>query len=123
MPDRISERETRYSLIDPQIKKAGWNLSDRIQIGFEIPVIGYDKTIVRGFTDYCFYRNTGDVLAVVEAKRTSRDARVGKEQALEYVLEIEKKQSFRQYVFLANGDDIFFWDSNNSPSLFKKQDH
>lgn len=114
MTGKISEQETRYSLIDPQIKKAGWNLSDRTQVGFEIPVIGYDKTVVKGFTDYCFYRDNGDVLAVVEAKRTSRDPRVGKEQALEYVLEIEKKQSFRPYIFLANGDDIFFWDSNHS---------
>jgi len=114
MPDRISERETRYSLIDPQIKKAGWNLSDRTQIGFEIPVIGYDKTIVRGFTDYCFYRDNGDVLAFVKAKRTSRDARVGKQQALEYVEEIGKKQSFRPYIFFTNGDDVFFWDSSRS---------
>jgi len=31
---KISEQETRYSLIDPQLKKAGWNLSDRTQVGF-----------------------------------------------------------------------------------------
>lgn len=113
-PLRINEQETRYSLIDPQLKKAGWNLSDRTQVGFEIPVINYDKTVVQGFTDYCLYRSDGDVLAVVEAKRTSRDARVGKEQALEYVTEIQTKQSFRPFIFLANGDDIFFWDSEHS---------
>ncbi|MBU0558778.1 MAG: DEAD/DEAH box helicase family protein, partial [Bacteroidetes bacterium] len=113
-PLRINEQETRYSLIDPQLKKAGWNLSDRTQVGFEIPVINYDKTVVQGFTDYCLYRSDGDVLAVVEAKRTSRDPRVGKEQALEYVIEIEKKQSFRPFIFLANGDDVFFWDSDHS---------
>ncbi|MBU2584538.1 MAG: DEAD/DEAH box helicase family protein, partial [Bacteroidetes bacterium] len=114
MPTRLKESETRYSLIDPQLKKAGWNLSDRIQVGFEIPVQNYDKTRVTGFTDYCLYRANGEVLAVIEAKRTSRDARVGKEQALQYAEEIQKKQSFHPYIFLANGEDIFFWDSENS---------
>jgi len=50
---RISENETRYSIIDPQLKKAGWNLSDRTQVGIEIPVDDYDATPKEGFTDYC----------------------------------------------------------------------
>jgi len=111
---KISEQETRYSLIEPQLIKASWNLSDRTQVGFEIPVTNYDKTLVSGFTDYCLYRTDGDVLAIVEAKRTSRDPRVGKEQAFQYVIEIQTKQSFRPFIFLANGDDIFFWDSEHA---------
>jgi type I site-specific restriction endonuclease len=110
-PYRISEAETRYSIIDPQLKKAGWNVGDRTQVGIEIPVSGYDTSSRDGFTDYCLYRPNGDILAVVEAKRTSRDARVGKQQVLEYITKIEKKQSFRPFAFLANGDDVFFWDS------------
>jgi len=111
---RISEQETRYSLIDPQLKRAGWNLSDRTQIGLEIPVSGYDAHWGEGITDYCLYRSNGDVLAVVEAKRTSREPRVGRQQVLEYVTTIEKKQSFRPFAFMANGEDIFLWDSANS---------
>jgi hypothetical protein len=38
MPEHISEKKTRANLIDPQLKKAGWNLSDRTKVGFEIPV-------------------------------------------------------------------------------------
>ncbi len=110
----ISEKQTRYSLIDPQLVKAGWNLDDRTQVKFEIPVTNYDKTAVTGFTDYCLYRQDGDVLAIIEAKRTSKDARVGKEQALEYAAEIQTRQSFRPFIFLANGEDVFFWDSENS---------
>lgn len=110
-PYQISEEETRYSIIDPQLKKVGWNLADHTQVGFEIPVQNYDKTKVTGFTDYCLYRNNGEVLAVVEAKRTSRDARVGKQQVLEYIEEIEHKQSFRPFAFMSNGEDTFFWDS------------
>ncbi|MFH0990417.1 MAG: DEAD/DEAH box helicase family protein [bacterium] len=108
---RISEAQTRYNIIDPQIRKVEWNISDRTQVAFEIPVAGYDASPQEGFTDYCLYRTNGEVLAVVEAKRTSRDARVGKQQILEYLQGIEKKQSFRPFGFMANGEDIFFWDS------------
>ena len=111
---RISEKETRYSIIDPLLTKAGWNLADHTQVGFEIPVQNYDKTCVTGFSDYCLYKANGDVLAVIEAKRTSRDPRVGKQQVLEYVEELEKKQSFRPFAFMSNGDDTFFWDSENT---------
>jgi len=111
MPDRVSEQHTRNTLIDPQLKAAGWNIHDHRQVGFEIPVKNYDKTLIYGFTDYCLYRENGEVLAVVEAKRTSRDPRVGLKQVENYIKEIETKQSFRPYAFLANGEDIFFWDS------------
>ena len=113
-PQNISEQETRYSIIDPLIKKAEWNLSDHTQVGFEIPVQNYDKTRVTGFTDYCLYRSNGEVLAVVEAKKTSRDPRVGQQQVLDYVTEIEKKQSFRPFAFMSNGETTFFWDSVDS---------
>jgi type I site-specific restriction endonuclease len=108
---RISEQKTRYNTIDPQLGKAGWNTRDRAQVGIEIPVAAYDPEPFEGITDYCLYRENGDVLAVVEAKRTCRDARVGKQQVLEYVTAIEPQQSFRPFAFMANGDDIFFWDS------------
>lgn len=111
---RVSEAKTRSSLIDPQLKKAGWNLSDRTQVGSEIPVSGYDDSWGEGITDYCLYRTNGEVIAVVEAKRTSRDSRVGKEQLKQYLDGIERKQSFRPFGFMANGEEIFFWDSAES---------
>jgi type I restriction enzyme R subunit len=114
MSYKITEAETRYSLIDHQLAKAGWNLADRTQVGIEIPVDGYDATPLQGITDYCFYRADGEVLAVGEAKRTSRDPRVGKQQVFEYVTAIEKKQSFRPFAFMSNGEDIFFWESDSS---------
>ena len=93
--------------------KAGWNLADHIQVGFEIPVTDYDKTVVKGFTDYCLYKANGEVIAVIEAKKTSRDPRVGKEQVFQYITEIQRKQPFRPFAFMSNGDDTFFWDSEN----------
>ena len=76
-PGRPNESNTRIKLIDPQLVKMGWNLADRSSVGLEIPVDGYDASPQNGITDYCLYRANGEVLAVVEEKETSRDARVG----------------------------------------------
>lgn len=76
----LSESETRYVLIDPLLKDAGWDLKDNTQVRREIPVDGYDKEPWNGVTDYCLYDPNGSVLAVVEAKRCSRKARDADEQ-------------------------------------------
>ncbi len=105
---RISEAETRKDLIDPALEKAGWYLHDRNRVGLEIPVDGYDKEPWNGVTDYCLYRPNGEVIAVVEAKRTSHDPRLAQQQAEHYVTEIEKRQGFRPFAFLTNGINIYF---------------
>jgi type I site-specific restriction endonuclease len=53
---------------------------------------GYDPTPWNGFTDFSLYHPDGTVLAVIEAKRTARNAREGEEQLRQYVKEIAAKQ-------------------------------
>jgi type I site-specific restriction endonuclease len=108
MPD-LNEARTRASLINPQLEKAGWNLSDRSQIQFEVPVQGYDPTPWNGFTDFCLYHPDGTVLAVIEAKRTARNAREGEEQLRQYIKEIADKQKAAPFGFITNGLHHFFW--------------
>ncbi len=67
----LNEGQARYLLIDPGLKAAGWSLDDRTQVGFEVPVDGYDAEPWNGVTDYCLYDSSGQVLAVIEAKRTA----------------------------------------------------
>ena len=127
MHQQLNEAQTRYNLIDPMLTKAGWNLADRRSVHFEVPVDGYDASPINGITDYCLFRSNGEVLAVIEAKRTRRDARVGKEQLYQYLTKIEARQSFRPFGFLTNGDDIWFWDSVDYPDravagFFTKED-
>jgi type I site-specific restriction endonuclease len=109
MPD-ISEAKTRASLINPQLEKAGWNLSDRSQIQFEVPVQGYDPTPWNGFTDFSLYHPDGTVLAVIEAKRTARNAREGEEQLRQYIKEIAAKQKTSPFGFMTNGHHHYFWE-------------
>jgi len=97
-------------MIDPQLEKAGWYLRDYSRVKIEIPVDGYDAEPWNGVSDYCLYRENGEVLAVVEAKRTSIDVRLAEAQLTYYITEIEKHQSFRPFGFLANGHEIYFVD-------------
>ncbi|WP_345349553.1 hypothetical protein [Candidatus Villigracilis affinis] len=69
---RVSEDQTRKQMIDPQLEQAGWYLRDHSKVKIEIPVDGYDAEPWNGVSDYCLYRENGDVLAVVEAKRLHR---------------------------------------------------
>jgi len=39
--------------------KAGWNISDRMQIAFEIPVAGYYCSVPEGFTGYGLFEKSG----------------------------------------------------------------
>lgn len=112
---RISEEQTRKEMIDPQLEKAGWYLRDHSKVKVEIPVDGYDAEPWNGVTDYCLYRENGEVLAVVEAKKTAVDVRLADAQLTHYVTEIEKHQSFRPFGFLTNGQEIYFVDVGVAP--------
>ncbi|MEI7989449.1 MAG: DEAD/DEAH box helicase family protein [Chloroflexota bacterium] len=112
---KISEARTRNELIDPDLEKVGWNFHNHQLIRTEIPVDGYDKNPANGVTDYCLYHPNGEVIAVVEAKHTTHDPRLAQQQAEHYVTEIEKHQSFRPFVFLANGREIYFQQVGISP--------
>ena len=78
----FNEAQTRALQIDPQLRAADWKLNDRTQVRLEVPVDGYDAEPWNGVTDYCLYDASGNVLAVVEAKRCSRNARRNPEEAL-----------------------------------------
>jgi type I restriction enzyme R subunit len=110
---RTSEAATRAKLIDPLLTEADWNLNDRTQVDFEIPVDGYDKEPWNGITDYCLFHPSGEVLAVVEAKKTSRDPREGQEQLRIYLDKVaaRKGQTFVPFGFMTNGKDVLYWDS------------
>ncbi len=59
---RVSEDQTRKQMIDPQLERAGWYLRDHSKVKIEIPVDGYDKEPWNGVSDYCLYRENGEVL-------------------------------------------------------------
>ena len=66
-----------------------------------------------GFIDYVLWGNYGKPLAVVEAKRTRRDARVGQNQAKLYADCLEKEYNQRPLIFYSNGFETWFWDDTD----------
>ena len=129
-PNR-NEATTRKELIDPALKKVGWNVNNPEQVRTEIPVDGFDPkawekvkrileagglyegNLPKGVSDYALYRPNGDIIAIVEAKRTSIDPRLAQTQAEFYVTQLEKLQGFRPFAFMTNGNDIYFLDAGN----------
>ena len=73
-----SEAQTRDYFIDLLLKEAGWQLDAK---NFEIEVSGMPNNAGVGFVDYVLWGDDGKPLALVEAKRTRKDATVGQQQA------------------------------------------
>ena len=48
----LNESQTRSQFIDPLLREADWRLNDRSQVGFEIPVDGYDAEPWNGVTEW-----------------------------------------------------------------------
>ena len=67
-----SEAETRDYFIDLLLKEAGWPLDQPRDREFE--VAGMPNSQGKGFVDYVLWGDDGKPLALVEAKRTRRDA-------------------------------------------------
>lgn len=108
-----SEAETRDYFIDLLLKEAGWPLDqDRDR---EYPVTGMPNKEGKGFVDYVLWGDDGLPLAVVEAKKTKRDARVGQRQAELYADCLEKQFGRRPIIFYTNGYEHWLWDDANYP--------
>ena len=106
------EARTREELIDPKLRKAGWDVRDSLRVRTEIPVDGYDAEPYNGVTDYILLRENGEILAVVEAKKTTHDPRYAEAQLRYYVNEIAKHQKFRPFGFTTNGRSIYFFGAD-----------
>lgn len=108
-----SEEETRDYFIDLLLKEAGWPLDqprDR-----EFPVTGMPNESGEGFCDYVLWGDDGLPLGVVEAKRTKRDPRIGKRQAMLYADCLEAQFGRRPIIFYSNGYEHWLWDDTNYP--------
>lgn len=107
----ISEKITRKELIDQHLVQAGWNITDKSLVVEELNVASTNEYI-----DYVLYAKDGKPLAVVEAKKSSKDAEVGREQAKQYCQNLQKELSIDlPFCFYTNGNDIYFWDIGNYP--------
>ena len=110
---QISEYSTRKKYIDIDLKDAGWIFgSDCLE---EVEVSGMPFGTGQGFVDYVLWGDNGRPLAVVEAKRTSKDPLVGQQQAKLYADCLQQKYGQRPVVFYTNGFATHLWDDLQYP--------
>jgi type I restriction enzyme, R subunit len=111
---QFDEETTRRRLIDQALLSAGWNVGARCEdteeVRQEVRLSTMRTESGDGFADYVLYGDDGKPLAVIEAKKTAKDARVGAEQARLYAVCLEKETGVRPVIFFTNGIDVFLWD-------------
>jgi type I restriction enzyme R subunit len=123
-----SESETRQEIIDKRLALAGWNVDDPSQVIQELDIF-----LERGgrigerarrhpyeghrFADYALVHR-GAPIAVVEAKKTSKDAQLGQEQAARYARDLHQLNGgAKPFIAYTNGYDIYFWDDELYPPV------
>ena len=119
-----TEQQTRIELIDASLKMAGWDVSDPGQVVQEYDIVVQPDQVAEActpygahqFSDYVLLGRDRKPLAVVEAKKTNKDAALGREQAKQYCYNIRKdKGGELPFCFYTNGLEIYFWDLGNYP--------
>ena len=139
--DTTKETDARI-VIDDWLRQAGWDPADKSQVLTEVKAAGgfggvaYPDSngnfgvlrtsdgdeVPTGRADYVLLDQRGRPLAVVEAKKKAIHPYVAKQQALPYA-----KQLNAPFIFLTNGELIYFWDYQNDDarivnSFFSRRD-
>ena len=128
-PEDLSEFKTRKIYIDVDLKLMGWKFTGAdADVQEEYPVEGMAGVAGQmGYCDYVLFGKDGLPLAVVEAKRTSKDPNIGRKQAVLYADCLERKFGRRPMMFTTNGFETYFWDDQTAPQrkvsgIFSKDD-
>ncbi|MBI4182273.1 MAG: DEAD/DEAH box helicase family protein [Candidatus Aenigmarchaeota archaeon] len=119
-----SEFATRRTKVDVLLQEQGWNVRDPRSVRVEIDTKQSDfrkrdyRTVAEtlkneeesAYADYLLLDANGDPLAVVEAKRSSKDPVLGQRQAEGYAEDIKQQIGKDVFIFLTNGYEIWFWN-------------
>lgn len=111
--DELNEFDTRKKYIDLDLKLAGWEFGKDVVREYKVTGMPNDQGI--GFVDYVLFGDNGKPIAVIEAKRTSKDPNVGKQQAKLYADCIEQMHGQRPVIFYTNGFETYIWHQPYPP--------
>ena len=125
MSKDLNEFLTRKERIDVMLKEQGWVVGEREKIIVEVDTKQSDfraqnyrtvsdtlkNDMESKYVDYLLLDIFGAPLAIIEAKRTSRDPILAaQKQAQEYANDIKSQTGKDVFIFLSNGYEIWFWD-------------
>ncbi len=116
-PAEISEFETRKRYIDWDLGLAGWTIGKDVVEEREVHGMPVDpgNNTGTGYIDYLLLGKDGKPLAILEAKRTSKSADKGLQQARLYADCLQSEYGYRPLIFLSNGFETFFVDDESAP--------
>ena len=116
----LNEDKTRKKFIDPELNKMGWNSQyirvevNSVKSNFKNnDLVFFNGLIEKGidhFIDYLLLNEDKSPLAIIEAKRFSKDPEQGRIQARTYSKDIEKQLGIKIPIFLTNGLKWIFID-------------
>ncbi len=108
-PKDISEEETRKRFIDLMLRDAGWDLCTEEGVKVpgkacvEIKVHGMPNGQGVGYVDYVLYDDDLKPLAIIEAKRTSKDRSEGYHQSKLYAECLSHECGYEPLRYCSNG--------------------
>ena len=122
-PEEMSEFETRKHYIDWDLQLAGWVIGQNVLEERKVSGMptrsaastGGAAATGTGYIDYLLLGKDGKPLALVEAKRTSKSAQKGLQQARLYADCLQHEYGYRPFIFLSNGFDTFFVNDEAGP--------
>jgi type I restriction enzyme, R subunit len=109
----LTEFATRRLYIDHYLEEVGWRLGEGRSD--EVPIVGMPNETGEGFVDYVLWGDDGKPLALVEAKRSSKDPMLGQQQGKLYADCLEAQYGQRPLIFLSNGYRHRLWDDLRYP--------
>lgn len=122
---QLTEFLTRKQKIDVLLREQGWVVGNRANVISEVDTKQSDfraqnyKTVSETlkndlesrYVDYLLLDSAGAPIAIVEAKRTSKDPiATAQKQAEGYANDIKSQTGKDIFIFLSNGYEIQFWD-------------
>ncbi|MDG7000133.1 MAG: DEAD/DEAH box helicase family protein, partial [Nitrososphaerota archaeon] len=124
--ETLNEYRTRKEKIDVLLLQAGWDVKDITKVRIEVDTKSSDfnngiyytvKDTLndpdideKAYADYLLLDKTGSALAVIEAKRTSKDPISGQKQVEDYADDIKRQTGKDVFIFFTNGYEIWFWN-------------
>lgn len=117
----LTEAETRKYFIDIMLEEAGWSVlgeNGSLVPGkacIEVEVQGMPNAQNKGYADYVLFGTNGKPLAVIEAKRTSKDPKVGRQQAILYADCLGQQYGVRPVIYYSNGYRTYVIDGLGYP--------